>query len=431
MKHAVLNPASGPLIGEIQVPGDKSITHRAIILGSLATGTTVITNFLAGEDCMRTADAFRQLGVQIEQNDTSLKIHSNGPDAFKEPVAPLNLGNSGTTARLMLGVLAGLPLFTTVYGDTSLTSRPMDRVVRPLKKMGARIDGCASGSLLPMAIRGGGLKGMQYTLPVQSAQVKSAVLLGGLLADGLTEVIEKTPTRNHTEKMLRAFGTDISETDGRIRLTNQTALKGTDVHVPGDISSAAFFMAAAAIVPGSQLTLVNVGLNETRTGVIDVLKQMGASITVSNQQVMAGESFGDVTVTQQNLQGIIIEGDIIPKLIDELPIIALAATQAEGQTVIRDAGELRLKETDRIEAITDGLIRLGARVTQTEDGMIIRGTSRLTGGKASAYNDHRIAMMLAVASLRASHDVVIDDTSSIDISYPGFFRDLRKLTSNW
>ncbi|MFD1360555.1 3-phosphoshikimate 1-carboxyvinyltransferase [Lentibacillus salinarum] len=431
MKDVALRPVTTPLSGELRVPGDKSISHRAVILGSLAKGTTTITNFLTGEDCIRTVEAFRQFGVSIKQDGTSLQITSDGPESFTEPAIPLYFGNSGTTARLMLGVLAGLPLFTSVYGDASLASRPMDRVVAPLKNMGARFDGRSGGSYLPMAVKGGHLKGIHYQLPVKSAQVKSAVLLGGLSADGMTEVTEETPTRNHSENMLRAFGADISEANGRIRITSQKALKGIDVHVPGDISSAAFFMTAAAIVPGSQLTLKNTGLNHTRTGIIDVLRDMGTGVAISNQHTMGGETFGDVTITQQKLKGTVIDGDIIPRLIDELPVIALAATQAEGQTVIRDAKELRLKETDRIDAITDGLTRLGAQITPTDDGMIIKGVSQLTGGKAAAYNDHRIAMMLAVASFITRGEVVIDDISSIDISYPNFFRDVQTITRKW
>ncbi|SFA73884.1 3-phosphoshikimate 1-carboxyvinyltransferase [Lentibacillus halodurans] len=429
MNEVTLTPASGPLTGNLQVPGDKSISHRAVILGSLARGTTNITNFLTGEDCMRTIGAFRQFGVSIEQNDTSVKINSNGPDDFKEPAEPLYYGNSGTTARLMVGVLAGLPFFTSVYGDPSLASRPMDRVVTPLKKMGARFDGRSDGTYLPLAVRGGNLKGIHYILPVKSAQVKSAILFGGLFAEGPTEVIEKSPSRNHSENMLRAFGADIAETNHRIRITSQKPLTAADVHVPGDISSAAFFMTAAAIVPGSKLTLSNVGLNHTRTGIMDVLAEMGASVDVSNKQTIGGETFGDVTVTYQKLKGAVIEGDIIPRLIDELPIIALAATQAEGETVIRDAAELRLKETDRIKATADGLTRLGAQIKPTEDGMIIKGDAALTGGKTAAYNDHRIAMMLSIASLITKQDVIIDDISSIAISYPEFFRDLQTISS--
>lgn len=423
-----MTPLSAPLTGQLNVPGDKSISHRAVILGALAEGTTNITNFLSGEDCLRTVEAFRQFGVSIKQKGNSLKIDSNGPAHFTEPAEPLYFGNSGTTARLMLGVLAGLPFFTSVYGDTSLASRPMNRVVTPLGKMGAQIDGRSDGSYLPMAIKGGNLKGIDYNLPVKSAQVKSAVLLAGFLAEGVTSVTEETASRNHSENMLQAFGADITNKNHQIRITNQHPLKGTDVYVPGDISSAAFFMTAAAIIPGSKLTLTNVGLNESRTGIIDVLRKMGAAVEISNKQTTGGEAFGDVTISSQKLKGVVIEGDIIPRLIDEIPIIALAATQAEGATVIRDAAELRFKETDRIRAVTDGLTRLGANVKPTEDGMIINGVSGLAGGRVAAYNDHRIAMMHAIASLITKQNVIIDDISSIAISYPDFFEHLNSIT---
>ncbi|TMN20674.1 3-phosphoshikimate 1-carboxyvinyltransferase [Lentibacillus cibarius] len=430
MKELTLAPAQSPISGKLQIPGDKSISHRAIILGSLATGITTVTDFLRSEDTRRTVEAFRQLGVKIEENDSLLKIYGNGPTTLNEPSSPIYFGNSGTTARLMLGVLAGLPIFTSVYGDPHLTQRPMDRVVGPLSEMGGKFDGRNNGNYLPLAVRGGNLKGIHYKLPVKSAQVKSAVLLGGLFAEGTTEVIEETPSRNHTENMLQAFGADIADNDGHIRITNERALIATDVVVPGDISSAAFFMAAAAIVPESKLTLLRVGLNHSRTGIIDVLSEMGAQISITNQQTVGGETFGDITVVHRPLNGVVIEGDIIPRLIDELPVLALVATQAKGNTVIRDAEELRLKETDRIAATVEELTSIGAKVEGTDDGMVIKGSSVLTGGQTKAYNDHRIAMMLAVASLIAEQNVVIDDVSSIDISYPNFFRDLRKIISN-
>nr|WP_246206743.1 3-phosphoshikimate 1-carboxyvinyltransferase [Virgibacillus ihumii] len=421
-----LEPYQKPLTGELEVPGDKSISHRAVILGSLAKGTTKVTNFLDGEDCRRTIDAFRSLGVGIEQEGTTVTIHSDGKESLVEAKQPIYFGNSGTTARLMLGVFAGLPLFTTLYGDPSLTVRPMDRVVQPLRQMGASINGRAEGSFLPLAVNGGGLKGISYILPVKSAQVKSAVLLAGLFAEDVTEVIEHTATRNHSENMLAAFGADIVIKNNVIRITNQS-LSATNVYVPGDISSAAFFIAAAAIVPGSNITIHNVGLNKTRTGIIDVLLEMGASLNISNEKVISGELIGDITIRYENLKGTIIEGDMIPRLIDEIPVIALVATQAEGDTEIRDAKELRLKETDRIEAIASNLIKLGAHVETTEDGMIIHGKASLTGGEVASYDDHRIVMMLAVASLIANDNIVIDDISSAAISYPGFFKHLDTL----
>ncbi|MGP4107438.1 3-phosphoshikimate 1-carboxyvinyltransferase [Virgibacillus sp. L01] len=428
MKDMKLSPCSNALNGELQVPGDKSISHRAVILGSLAKGTTKITHFLPGEDCHRTINAFRLLGVEIEVDNTTVYIHSNGLSHFKEPIEPIYFGNSGTTGRLMLGVLSGLPFFTTAYGDGSLTSRPMDRVIIPLKQMGATIDGRRNGSYLPLAIKGEGLSGVRYTLPVKSAQVKSAILLAGLFADGTTEVTEPTATRNHSENMLKAFGADISIKDTTITIRSKT-LTATDVFVPGDISSAAFFMVAAAIVPGSNLTLKNVGLNDTRTGVIDVLTEMGASISITNKQTISGEDSGDITISYRKLKGIEIKGDIIPRLIDELPIIALLATQAEGETVIGDAAELRLKETDRIEAVVEGLTSIGGNVKPTKDGMVIKGNTALIGGKVKSYNDHRIAMMHAIASLVTREEVIIDDVASVAISYPNFFQDLKSISS--
>lgn len=417
------------MTGVIHVPGDKSISHRSIMFGSIAKGTTQITNFLDGEDCLQTIRAFQALGVPIKKTDHSVTIKGSGLDGLKEPTTPLYFGNSGTTARLMVGLLAGFPFLSIVHGDPFLTNRPMDRVINPLNEMGARIDGRDHGHLLPLAIRGTQLSGIRYELPVKSAQVKSAVLLAGLLAEGTTTVIEKTQTRNHTENMLQAFGADITVDGDNITVTNQNTLQATNIHVPGDISSAAFWLVAAAIVPNSNITLKHVGLNQTRTGIIDVLDKMDANITVTNEKVSSGELAADMTVKQTTLTGITIAGDIIPRLIDEIPIIALLATQANGRTIIKNAAELRVKETDRIEAVVDVLSTLGANITPTEDGMIIDGPTPLTGGRISAYNDHRIAMMGVVASLIATEPVYLDDDSSIAISYPDFFKDLKSLTN--
>lgn len=416
-----------PLHGTIEIPGDKSISHRAVIFGSLANGTTKISNFLDGEDCMRTIHAFQEMGVSIDCKGTDVIIKSEGISGLKEPKNPLYFGNSGTTARLMLGLLAGLPFFSTAYGDPHLTKRPMDRVVVPLEKMGAKFDGRENGSYLPMAIRGQKLSGITYEMPIKSAQVKSAVLLAGLLADGKTSVIEKTVTRDHTENMLRAFGADIETEGNRVTINGGTPLNAADVTVPGDISSAAFFLAAAAIVPGSVLTLKRVGLNQTRTGILDVLQQMGAQFTINHKNETGGEIFGDITIHSNSLKGVTIEGEIIPRLIDEIPIIALIATQAEGKTVIKDAEELRVKETDRISAVTDVLSTLGANIEETEDGMIIHGKANLNGGHVKSYSDHRIAMMAAIASLISEKPVTIDDVSSVNISYPAFFEHLHSI----
>lgn len=428
MINKVLYKAKDGLNGELDIPGDKSISHRAIILGSLAKGQTKVTNFLTGEDCIQTINAFKELGVTIDVNNTDVEIDSPGIHSFIEPKKPLYFGNSGTTARLMIGLLAGLPLFSTIWGDPYLTERPMDRVINPLKKMGAKISGRTNTSLLPLAIDGGKLAGIHYELPVKSAQVKSAILLAGLFAKGKTTVLEQTKTRDHTENMLSAFGADIEVNHNTITVTNSKDLQPTNVFVPGDISSAAFFLVAAAIVPNSSVTLKNIGLNETRTGIIDVMKQMGADIRITNISEISGEQFGDITVQSSELQGIRINGDIIPRLIDEIPVIALLATQASGETIIEDAEELRVKETDRIAAVEDVLTNLGVEMKTTEDGMIIRGKQRLHGGKVKAYYDHRIAMMASIASLISDDAVTIDDVSSIPISYPDFFEHLNHIS---
>lgn len=430
MSEKVFHPFSGNIKGELHIPGDKSISHRAIMLGSLAKGTTVIDNFLNGEDCLHTIEAFKNLGVSIEQTDTRVTIKSAGYQKFTESKVPLYFGNSGTTARLMLGILSALPFHSIVYGDKYLTVRPMSRVTTPLRKMDAQIDGREKGEYLPLAIRGQRLKGITYELPVKSAQVKSAILLAGLFADGKTTVIEKTKTRDHTENIVRAFGAHINVDENSISITNKNGLNATDVYVPGDISSAAFFIVAAAIVPNSKLALKNVGLNKTRSGILDVMKQMGASINIDNEREVSGERIGNLAIRYRPLKGITISGEIIPRLIDEIPIIALLATQAEGKTVIKDAEELRVKETDRIKAVVDTLTTLGAHVEEKPDGMIIHGKKELKGGSILSYGDHRMAMMGIIASLITKKNVTIDDISSIAISYPNFLNDLQSIMEN-
>ena len=427
MKRRTLKPINKPLNGSINIPGDKSISHRAVILGSLAKGTTRITNFLTSDDCMHTISTFRKLGVFIDQNDTSIKIKSKGHLSLTEAKEPLYFGNSGTTARLLIGLLASLPLFSTIYGDPYLTERPMARVVNPLRRMGAEIYGRNNGELLPIAIQGQRLSGITYPLPVKSAQVKSALLLAGLFANGKTTVVEKAITRDHTERMLRAFGAKLTIDDLTVTIERTNELKGTEIYVPGDISSAAFFLVAGAIVRNSNITLRQVGLNPTRTGIVDVMKRMGANLSLHNEQQRNFEPFGDITVQATSLKATTIEGDLIPRLIDEIPIIALLATQAEGTTVIKDAAELRVKETDRIRAVVEVLQALGANIEETEDVMIINGPTPLKGANVSAYYDHRMAMMIAIASLIAKGNVTIDDDSAINISYPQFFDHLNAL----
>ncbi|CDQ39812.1 MULTISPECIES: 3-phosphoshikimate 1-carboxyvinyltransferase [Virgibacillus] len=427
MKELKLSAVNAPLQGELEVPGDKSISHRSVIFGALAHGVTTVSHFLDGEDCMRTVDIFRAMGVSIDKEGSQLKIVGKGRQALTEPTAPLYFGNSGTTARLMLGILAGLPFFTTVYGDASLTKRPMNRVVDPLCQMGAHIDGRKDGNYLPLAINGDTLSGIHYHLPVKSAQVKSAVLLAGLYANGETTVVETSLTRNHTETMLQAFGADIEIEGKEITVKGNQTLSANDVYVPGDISSAAFFLAAAAIVQGSSIRLLHVGLNETRTGIIDVLKAMGANVIVEEVHSKGGELLGNIRIAQSPLIGTTIEGEMIPRLIDEIPIIALLATQAVGTTVIKDAEELRVKETDRILAVTEVLTRLGADVEATDDGLIVHGKTPLTGNEVASYHDHRIAMMASVASLITNGEVIIDDISPVATSYPNFYKDLDHL----
>lgn len=427
MDKRKLKRANQRLTGTIRVPGDKSISHRAVILGAIAQGRTEVKHFLDSEDVMRTVKAFQEMGVDIKKSVDTLIIEGKGIRALKEPAHPLYFGNSGTTTRLMLGLLAGLPFFTMIHGDDSLTNRPMNRVVEPLKMMGASIDGREQGNLLPLAIRGSALKGIDYRLPVKSAQVKSCLLLAGLLAEGTTKITEDTLTRNHSENMLKAFGADIHTNNNTTTITNKNNLTAAPVFVPGDISSAAFFLAAASVVPGSRIILKNAGLNQTRTGIIDVLHRMGAGLEILSEEKTGGERSGDLQITNTELKGITMEGDLIPRLIDEIPIIALIATQAEGTTMIRDAEELRVKETDRIQAVVDVLSSLGANIEATDDGLIIHGKTPLKGGIIPPYNDHRIAMMAAIASLITKEEVILEDASPINTSYPDFFKDLDRV----
>ncbi|HLR60178.1 MAG TPA: 3-phosphoshikimate 1-carboxyvinyltransferase [Pseudogracilibacillus sp.] len=427
MRNRIFSPLKGSLNGEFKVPGDKSISHRAVMIGSLAKGQTTITNFLNGEDCLRTIKIFQQFGVDININNTDVVINSLGYGKFVEPNQPLYFGNSGTTARLMLGILAGLPFHTVVYGDKHLTERPMDRVVLPLKKMNAEINGRNNGLLLPLAIKGKQLKSIEYNIPVESAQVKSALIFASLFTQEASRFTEKSLTRDHTENMLNAFGANIKTSDLTINVVPKPKLIAKHIKVPGDISSAAFFLVAGALVPGSKITLLNVGLNESRTGILTVLEAMGANLSTTNIATENDEKSGDITVTYKELHGTVIEGDLIPKLIDEIPILALLATQAEGETVIKDAIEMRVKETDRIKAVYETLTTLGAEIRETEDGLIIKGNSILTGGSIKGYDDHRMAMMGIIASLITTEDVIIDNIDSINISYPSFIDDLNRL----
>jgi len=406
--------------GTVRVPGDKSISHRAVMLGALANGTTEIDGFLPGADCLSTIRCFQQMGVAIEQEGDRVTVHGKGWYGLQEPSRHLDVGNSGTTIRLMAGILATQPFHAVLEGDDSIARRPMRRVVAPLRQMGARIDGRKDGDLAPLAIRGGGLKGIAYQSPVASAQVKSAILLAGLQADGVTSVTEPYVSRDHTERMLQAFGVTVERDGCTVRVKGGQELQGRKVQVPGDISSAAFLIAAVMMIPGSSLLIENVGVNPTRTGILDALKAMGGQVELLNQRVVNEEPVADLRVTYSELHGTEIGGDIIPRLIDEIPIIAVMATQAAGRTVIRDAEELKVKETDRIATVVSQLRKFGANVTPTEDGMIIDGKSALTGAVIDSMGDHRIGMAMAIAGLAASGETVIENDQAIDVSFPGF-----------
>ncbi|HSW36512.1 MAG TPA: 3-phosphoshikimate 1-carboxyvinyltransferase [Candidatus Limnocylindrales bacterium] len=411
--------------GQLTMPGDKSITHRAVIFGALANGVTEVNGFLDADDCQSTLDCLQSLGVVYTVRCGSLVIQGRGMD-LKQPRTVLDAGNSGTTARLLLGVLAGQSFSVTITGDESLQKRPMKRVVEPLRLMGAVVEG--EGSRLPLTIRGGKLKALSYRSPQASAQVKSAILLAGLYADGITSVEEPYTSRNHTELMLAQFGANIQVTGNKVSVGGGSRLEGTQVWVPGDISSAAFFMVAAAIIPGSQVLLQNVGINPTRSGIIDLLREMGADIELREQRFWGQEPVADILVRGgAPLKAISVRGEQIPRVIDEIPVLAVAAAVAAGTTIISDAAELRVKEADRITALTGQLTRLGVKITETEDGMFVEGGSELTGAEVESCGDHRIAMALAVAGLVAQGKTTIRDAEVVGISFPGFMAALHSL----
>lgn len=412
------------LQGTIRIPGDKSVSHRSIMFGSIAEGTTTVEGFLQSDDCLSTIDCFSKLGVEITVDGEYVRIESNGIQAWNEPNEVLYTGNSGTTTRLMLGILAGSPISSVLIGDESIQKRPMKRVTNPLKQMGAKLIGRENGQYTPIAVEGTSLQSIHYKMPVASAQVKSAILLAALNAEGETVVEEIETSRDHTEKMLQHFGASVSVEDRTIRLQGGQKLTGTHVVVPGDISSAAFFLAAGAIVPNTKLTLTNVGLNPTRTGIVDVLQAMGAKLCINDSENNSHEQMGTIEIETSEVTGTEIGGDLIPRLIDEIPIIALLATQAVGKTVIKNAEELKVKETNRIDAVVNELKKLGANITATDDGMIIEGPTSLHGGELKTYGDHRIGMMAAIAALITSSAVTIDNPECISVSYPNFFEQL-------
>ncbi len=429
------------LRGEITIPGDKSISHRSIMLGSIALGTTEITNFLEGADCMSTIGCFRRMGVEIERKADCVLVHGKGMRGLSAPNNTLSVGNSGTTTRLLSGILAGQNFTSVMSGDASLNSRPMGRIIAPLREMGADITSINGDSCAPLKISPGTLRGISYRSPVASAQVKSAILLAGLYAEGDTHVTEPALSRNHTELMLQSFGVDVTtafHADGSAAAEVHPCLElyGQQIYVPGDISSAAYFIAAGALVPGSELLIKNAGTNTTRAGFLKVCEAMGADLTLMSESNTGGEPRSDILVRTSCLKGTIIEGTLIPSLIDEIPMLAVMAACAEGTTVIRDAAELKVKETNRIDTITAGLKAMGADVTPTDDGMIIHGkgaprkdNTPLRGAEIQSFLDHRIAMSFAVAGLTASGETRIIDSQCVDVSYPGFFETLKKLYS--
>ncbi len=422
-----VSPANG-LRGELTVPGDKSISHRSIMLGSLAKGKTLVRGFLHGEDNHATLNAFRTMGITInELADGDLEIHGRGLHGLSEPADVIDCGNSGTTIRLMTGLLAGQGFFSVLTGDKYLRKRPMKRVLAPLATMDARIWGRGGGEFAPLAILGNPLRPTTYDSPIASAQVKSAVLLAGLYAEGETTVREPHLSRDHSERMLKYFGAEICPFKGGVTVKGQPHLEGREVFVPGDISSAAFFMVAALITPDSELLIRNVGVNPTRSGIIDILQDMGAKLELLNPRELSGEPVADILVKTSELKGIEIGGEVVPRAIDEFPVISIAAAFAQGTTIVRDARELRVKETDRIAAMTSELSRLGGRVEAREDGMAIAGAGHLSGGLVSSHGDHRIAMSMAVAALRAGKEVRISDTACTATSFPNFWDLLEKV----
>lgn len=420
------------LKGRVTVPGDKSISHRCIMFGSIADGVTEVRNFLEGADCLATIRCFRSMGIEIEEKDTTVIVHGKGLHGLSAPDSILDVGNSGTTTRLLSGILAGQPFESKLSGDESLNSRPMKRIMDPLTQMGAHISSILRNGCAPLYIAPSALHGIHYDSPVASAQVKSCILLAGLYAEGETSVTEPSLSRNHTELMLREFGADIRTTHA-LNSTEATAsirpcgrLFGQKITVPGDISSAAYFIAAGLIVPDSEILIENVGINPTRAGILKVCEDMGGNITLLNERTEGGEKIADILVKTSSLHGITIEGDIIPTLIDEIPVIAVMAAAAEGTTIIKDAQELKVKETDRIETVTDNLKAMGCNVTPTADGMIITG-GKLKGASIHTLLDHRIAMAFSIAALVAEGNTKILDSKCVDVSYPTFYDTFEQL----
>ncbi len=426
--------SAGPLKGTISVSGDKSITHRAIILSALAEGESTIAAYCRGEDCLNTLRAFQAMGIQIEERPDRLRVRGKGLWGLTEPEQPLDCGNSGTGIRLLAGLLAGQDFFIVLTGDESIRRRPMGRVVKPLREMGAAIAGRKGGELAPLAITGSRLHGIAYSSPVASAQVKSALLLAGLYAEGVTRVSEPRTSRDHTERLFRYFGIPVQSDRAAVAVQGRPSVgwPGKPVIIPGDLSAAAFFIVGASLVSDSDVTITSVGVNPTRTGVLEALTEMGANIQLLNRREEAGEPVADLRVRAALLHGIRIGAEQIPGTIDEFPILCVAAALAEGETIITGAGELRVKESDRITTMATELRKLGASVTETKDGLVIQGlggqkTKRLRGAACTSYGDHRVAMSMAIAGLTAEGETIIQDTACIETSFPGFESKLLEL----
>jgi 3-phosphoshikimate 1-carboxyvinyltransferase len=424
-----IEPIQQPLLGEISVPGDKSIGHRAVIFASIANGQSRIFNLSGGEDNLRTVQAFRDMGVRIWWEGESLCIQGAGWNGLSEPRSTIDCGNSGTAMRLLSGVLAGRPFASRLDGDSSLRQRPMQRVIDPLSRMGAKIKSREEKGLAPLEIRGDELQGIDYKMAVASAQVKSAILLAGLQAGGVTTIEEPQSSRNHTELMIKGFGGETKVAERSVSIAGGQRLFGREVRIPGDISSAAFFLVAAATLPGSEITVRNVGVNPTRDGVLDVLRGMGAKIQLLNPRIETGEPVADIKVNGSQLKGIEIGPEMVARTVDEYPILAVAGTLASGLTTMSGVKELRYKESDRIATMTEGLRRLGAEVEEREDGMTIRGGKPLEAASVKTYGDHRVAMSLAIAGLSTGRGIQLDDVACVSTSFPGFFELLQRLCS--
>ena len=412
--------------GELSVPGDKSISHRGIMLGAIANGTTEITNFLQGADCLSTISCFQKLGIAIENKGSQALVHGRGLHGLAAPSQVLDVGNSGTTTRLISGILAGQPFPSTLDGDASIRRRPMKRIFTPLSAMGAHFQ-CQDSGCAPFTIQGGNLRHIHYRSPIASAQVKSAVLLAGLYGDGITRVTEPVLSRDHTERMLAGFGADITSEGTTASIRPEPKLEAQSIHVPGDISSAAYFIALGLITPGSEILIQNVGINPTRSGILTAAAAMGAELTLLNERNVSGEPVADILVTSSSLHGTVIEVAQIPTLIDEIPIIAIMAAFAEGATTIKDAQELKVKESDRIAVVSENLNAMGGKVTPMEDGMIIEGGYPLHGAHIRTFQDHRIAMSFYIAALNADGESTFDDRSCVAVSYPSFYQDIEAL----